>query len=264
MSEIRVENIIGETGNDAVKFTKGINVTGVTTATTFSGSGASLTSLPAANLTGTLPAISGANLTGIDAGGFKKIYEASTTGGTAVNSFSVDGYFNDSLYQHYKVIISDHFTLASSGHNTPGLRFNVGGSAVTSSNYYWSLHASYGAGGASNIQVRGSGTSNTGESSISQMQGTWECDHYNYQLQNYEITFFNPTTAKVTDGNGDGAKYVTWSGSMLGEGQGSASYPVSTNGMGMLKTNSPLTGFTMFSGNSTTFTYKISLYGFKK
>ena len=71
MSEIRVENIIGETGTDAVKFTKGINVTGVTTATTFSGSGASLTSLPAANLTGTLPAISGANLTGIDASAIK-------------------------------------------------------------------------------------------------------------------------------------------------------------------------------------------------
>ena len=68
MSEIRVENIIGETGTDAVKFTKGINVTGVTTATSFSGSGASLTSLPAANLTGTLPAISGAHLTGISAG----------------------------------------------------------------------------------------------------------------------------------------------------------------------------------------------------
>tara|TARA_B100000287_G_scaffold268463_1_gene252526 strand:- start:577 stop:1269 length:693 start_codon:yes stop_codon:yes gene_type:complete len=65
MSEIRVENIIGETGTDAVKFTKGINVTGVTTATSFSGSGANLTSLPAGNLTGTLPAISGANLTGI-------------------------------------------------------------------------------------------------------------------------------------------------------------------------------------------------------
>ena len=40
--------------------------TGVVTATTFSGSGASLTNLPAANITGTLPAISGANLTGID------------------------------------------------------------------------------------------------------------------------------------------------------------------------------------------------------
>ena len=43
----------------------GATVTGTLTATTFSGSGASLTSLPAANLTGTLPAISGANLTGI-------------------------------------------------------------------------------------------------------------------------------------------------------------------------------------------------------
>ena len=43
----------------------GAEVTGTLTATTFSGSGASLTNLPAANLTGTLPAISGANLTGI-------------------------------------------------------------------------------------------------------------------------------------------------------------------------------------------------------
>ena len=68
MSEIRVENIIGETGVDAVKFTKGVNVTGIVTATSFAGNGASLTSLPAANLTGTLPAISGANLTGISAG----------------------------------------------------------------------------------------------------------------------------------------------------------------------------------------------------
>ena len=68
MSEIRVENIIGETGLDAVNFTKGVNVTGIVTATSFAGNGASLTSLPAANLTGTLPAISGANLTGISAG----------------------------------------------------------------------------------------------------------------------------------------------------------------------------------------------------
>ena len=69
MSEIRVTNIIGETGLDAVNFTKGINVSsGVVTATTFSGSAASLTSIPAANITGTLPAISGANLTGISAG----------------------------------------------------------------------------------------------------------------------------------------------------------------------------------------------------
>ena len=45
----------------------GATVTGTLVATTFSGSGASLTSLPAANLTGTLPAISGANLTNLPA-----------------------------------------------------------------------------------------------------------------------------------------------------------------------------------------------------
>ena len=47
--------------------TTNIVASGVITATTFSGSGASLTNLPAANLTGTLPAISGANLTNLDA-----------------------------------------------------------------------------------------------------------------------------------------------------------------------------------------------------
>ena len=58
MSEIRVENIIGETGTDAVNFTKGVNVTGIVTATnvsvgssvtatTFHGSGAGLTGVSA-------------------------------------------------------------------------------------------------------------------------------------------------------------------------------------------------------------------------
>ena len=41
--------------------------TGVCTATTFTGSGANLTNLPAANLSGTLPAISAANLTNVPA-----------------------------------------------------------------------------------------------------------------------------------------------------------------------------------------------------
>jgi len=46
----------------------GVTITGTATATTFSGSGASLTSLPAGNLTGTLPAISGASLTNLPLG----------------------------------------------------------------------------------------------------------------------------------------------------------------------------------------------------
>jgi len=69
MSEIRVTDIKGEDGSAAVNFSKGINISsGVCTATSFSGSGANLTSLPAGQLTGALPAISGANLTGIVSG----------------------------------------------------------------------------------------------------------------------------------------------------------------------------------------------------
>ena len=59
MSEIRVENIIGETGVDAVNFTKGINVTGIVTATNVS-IGSSVT---ATNFFG-----SGAGLSGVSAG----------------------------------------------------------------------------------------------------------------------------------------------------------------------------------------------------
>ena len=254
MSEIRVENIIGETGTDAVKFTKGINVTGVTTATTFSGSGASLTSLPAANLTGTLPAISGANLTGIDAGGLKKLYEVNTTGGTAVNSFSVDGYFNDSLYSHYLAVVSDHFTASSSNSNEPSLRLNVSGSADTSNNYFWSLDQAYGSG----HHNRGNGQGVTGVSSMAQMQGTWNISSNNRQLQNFEILFFNPTTT------GLGAKYVRWITSCFAQGTGSNGYFCSGTGGGMLETAAAVTGFTMFSANSTTFTYKLTLYGYKK
>ena len=43
-----------------------INASGIITASSFSGSGANLTSLPAGQLTGALPAISGANLTNLN------------------------------------------------------------------------------------------------------------------------------------------------------------------------------------------------------
>jgi len=50
----------------ASTFGAAVGITGTCTATTFSGSGASLTNIPAANITGTLPAISGANLTALN------------------------------------------------------------------------------------------------------------------------------------------------------------------------------------------------------
>ena len=46
----------------------GINAVGVVTATTFSGSGANLTNLPAGQLSGALPAIDGSALTGVISG----------------------------------------------------------------------------------------------------------------------------------------------------------------------------------------------------
>ena len=67
-SEIRVNKIENRSGLGTVTFADtGVDLAGIVTATTFSGSGASLTSLPAAQVTGTLPAISGANLTDLAA-----------------------------------------------------------------------------------------------------------------------------------------------------------------------------------------------------
>ena len=65
MSRIRANKITNQLADGSPTVEKGLVISGVTTSTTFSGSGASLTNLPAANLTGTLPAISGANLTGV-------------------------------------------------------------------------------------------------------------------------------------------------------------------------------------------------------
>ena len=67
MSKLRANQIVNKASTGAPTAPNGLVVTGVSTATSFSGSGANLTSLPAANSTGTLPAISGANLTNLDA-----------------------------------------------------------------------------------------------------------------------------------------------------------------------------------------------------
>ena len=82
MSKLRANQIVNKASTGAPTAPNGLVVTGVSTATTFSGSAASLTSIPAGNLTGTvadaristltaskltgaLPAISGANLTNL-------------------------------------------------------------------------------------------------------------------------------------------------------------------------------------------------------
>ncbi len=90
MSEIRANIINSEDGTAAVQFPKGQVVTGITTATSFSGS------IAATNLTGTiadarfpatLPAVSGANLTSLNAANISSgIITAARLGGGTANA----------------------------------------------------------------------------------------------------------------------------------------------------------------------------------
>ena len=78
-SKIVVNSIESDSGISSVTFNsdielgtknlKGHNLesTGIVTAVSFTGSGANLTNLPAGNLSGTLPALDGSNLTGVGA-----------------------------------------------------------------------------------------------------------------------------------------------------------------------------------------------------
>ena len=96
MSILNVNKINPIGGGSTVTIAGIASVTGNITATTFvgahSGSGANLTSLPAANLTGSLPAISAANLTNIPAGNLTGIVTSGRLGGgTASNTTFLRG-----------------------------------------------------------------------------------------------------------------------------------------------------------------------------
>ena len=89
-SEIRVNKIENRSGLGTVTFADtGVDLAGIVTATTFSGSGASLTALPAAQLSGALPAISAASLTNVPAANVVGVHTSltvtnATTTGTAI------------------------------------------------------------------------------------------------------------------------------------------------------------------------------------
>ena len=98
MSRIRTNLITNRMANGAPTVCNGLVISGVTTSTTFSGSGASLTNLPAAQLTGTLPAIDGSNLTNITSttinnNGSNRIITGSSTANTLEGeaTFTYDG-----------------------------------------------------------------------------------------------------------------------------------------------------------------------------
>ena len=141
MSIVSVDNIqpIGSgttvTVNKSVTLESGnTNITGVCTATSFSGSGANLTSLPAANLTGTLPAISGANLTSLpsqvtigNAGSSRLI---TSGGGTTLNGESNLTFSSNQLTVHEAKLKGNQLLFTTSGtayldHSTVGQDIQV-------------------------------------------------------------------------------------------------------------------------------------------
>ena len=85
MSIIRADSLKNRSGSGAPNAPNGLTVTGVCTATTFSGSGASLTNLDASDLASgtipdarfpaTLPALNGSNLTNVSAGKYLQIVQ---------------------------------------------------------------------------------------------------------------------------------------------------------------------------------------------
>ena len=132
MSEIRVENIIGETGTDAVKFTKGINVTGIVTATNVSiGSSVTATSFFG----------SGAGLSGVSAGKILQLVVNEKSGVTSISGQNNSGTFDDVTGYNISITptaasskILVQYTIGKYSHNgnTTAFRFTrsvAGGSA---------------------------------------------------------------------------------------------------------------------------------------
>ena len=110
MSKIIVDEIQTNTVNGNVRIipngTGELEVTGNCSATTFSGSGANLTNVPAANLTGTipnssvpnpLPVLDGSALTGVGGGGWEFVKEISPS--SSVTSITETGLDYDKIYK---------------------------------------------------------------------------------------------------------------------------------------------------------------------
>ena len=143
-------------GNQKFETTSGgVTVTGTATATTFSGSGASLTNLPAGQLTGSLPAIDGSALTNISST-HSDIVSVWTIGASGNNHYTftgpgLTGAENDpTIYlvrgQTYR------FTNNSGGNHpfqikysnngsayTDGITYAGGGSSASSGNIDWNV-----------------------------------------------------------------------------------------------------------------------------
>ena len=113
-----------------VSATSGANITGVVTATTFSGSGASLTNLPSGQLSGALPALDGSALTGVTASGSGIVVKHDgTTVGTA-------GTINFSTNLDVTAVSAGIVTITASGGGSNASTFTVTANNSTDETVY--------------------------------------------------------------------------------------------------------------------------------
>ena len=128
-----------------VSITQSLNLTGIVTAASFSGSGIGLTSLPAAQLTGSLPAINAANLTNLSSsqltGALPAISGAALTGIQYTGITTISGQLNlngmsketinivaNKLSAATNIDLEDglvhYFSTTETADATPNIRFN--------------------------------------------------------------------------------------------------------------------------------------------
>ena len=125
----------------------GVSVTGTCTATEFSGSAASLTALPAANLTGTLPALSaanltsipaanitgtlpaidGSNLTGVGGGSLEFVSKTTISGGNTASQINFTGLDYGFIYK----LVAKNITVSGNGEPLIYFYYDGGSSAST-------------------------------------------------------------------------------------------------------------------------------------
>ena len=209
------------------------------------GNARSSSALDATILTGNLPAISGASLTGI-ASDFVKIHTTSVS--SDVSSVSIDGHFS-STYDIYKFVVYDYIN--ATDNQAVFLRANVGGSAQSSGIYFST-------GQYSKVT--------TSDSPSSGHFGTY--DGYNQQYFSWvaamnnsgnnavfvsEITLFNPLqTTKHKDFHHK-SSYEANSSDLYNE-----------DVTGKITTTSAVTGLTFLSASGNISKGEFVLYGVKK
>ena len=110
----------------------GVTIDGTATATTFSGSGASLTSLPAANLTGTAAAINGSNITNVNAASVGGIAAGSFLRSDASDTYNCNGF---NLGFDFDASGRDSITFYLNGTHKWGLVHDNGGNDINFTPY---------------------------------------------------------------------------------------------------------------------------------